>query len=617
MYGLLLGNGLLLSHYSIKINQSIPIVAGLVLTAWFAGLGPGLFLSVLLEATTVYFTPIPPDSTVANAYFGYASVLVVLAFVVLLVSGRKKVDSRLRQQSDLLQVTLSSIGDAVIATDIEGRVSFLNPTAEGLTGWTLTEAKGRPIDEIFRIANEGDRYQPVKSPFELIKETGAVVGLANHTILLSKDGREVPIDDSGAPIQDSRGNTIGVVIVFHDVSENRASERERETLLANERTARADAETANRLKDDFLSTVSHELRTPLNAIIGWTGILRSRSLPDEKSIQNALDVIDRNARAQNKLIDDILDVSSIVSGKMTIDLAPVDLVQVLNSAVETIRTTAEAKQIAITNDYGQSRPIVLADKVRLQQVFWNLLSNAIKFTPQSGRVKLSLSVAGQTARVKVTDDGAGIEKENVVQIFDRFRQLDSSTRRRQGGLGLGLAIVKNLVELHGGHVSAESDGVGHGSTFIVDLPVESSTASAGAVSNGKGSIPDLNGIKVLVVDDNLDSLEICRFGLERYGAVTKGADSCSAAFKLFRDWRPDVLVSDIGMPGEDGYDLIAKIRSLAIDLGGSIPAAALTAYAREEDRQKALAAGFQTHVAKPVEPSQLAQEIIELLKSRI
>jgi CheY-like chemotaxis protein len=219
--------------------------------------------------------------------------------------------------------------------------------------------------------------------------------------------------------------------------------------------------------------------------------------------------------------------------------------------------------------------------------------------------------------VKVTDDGAGIEKENVVQIFDRFRQLDSSTRRRQGGLGLGLAIVKNLVELHGGHVSAESDGVGHGSTFIVDLPVESSTASAGAVSNGKGSIPDLNGIKVLVVDDNLDSLEICRFGLERYGAVTKGADSCSAAFKLFRDWRPDVLVSDIGMPGEDGYDLIAKIRSLAIDLGGSIPAAALTAYAREEDRQKVLAAGFQTHVAKPVEPSQLAQEIIELLKSRI
>jgi PAS domain S-box-containing protein len=613
MYGLLLGNGLVLSHFSIKINQSIPIVAGLVLTAWFAGLGPGIFLSILLEATTVYFTPIPPDTTIANAYFGYTSVLLVLVFVVVLVSSRKKIDSRLRQQSELLQVTLSSIGDAVIATDTEGRISFLNPTAESLTGWKLADAKARSIDEIFRIANEIDRDKPVNSPFDLVKESGSVVGLANHTILISKDGREIPIDDSGAPIRDSLGKTIGVVIVFHDVSEGRAAEHERETLLANERAARADAETANQLKDDFLSTVSHELRTPLNAIIGWTGILKARSLPDAESIQDALGVIDRNARAQSKLIDDILDVSSIVSGKMTIDLSPVDLVQVLTAAIETIETAAKAKQIRIETKFGARRPIVLADKVRLQQVFWNLLSNAIKFTPESGRVEVSLAVDSTNARVKVTDNGAGIEKENAVQIFDRFRQLDSSTRRRQGGLGLGLAIVKNLVELHGGSVSAESDGLGQGSTFIVDLPVEKPHAVTITAGNGNGSHPDLSGIKVLVVDDNLDSLEVCRFGLERFGALTRGAESCSTAIEVFNEWRPDVLISDLGMPGEDGLDLIAKIRSLSPDAGGSVLAAAVTAYAREEDRQNALAAGFHTHLSKPIEPSHLAKVINRLI----
>jgi PAS domain S-box-containing protein len=615
VYGVIIGESVLLSHYASRVNQSVPIVAGLVVTAWYAGLGPGLLLSILLEATTIYFTPIPQDTTVANAYFGYASVFLVLAIVVVLVSGRKKIESRIRQQSELLQVTLSSIGDAVIATDLEGRISFMNPTAEAMTGWTFNDAKDRTINEVFRIANEIDRDQPVKSPFDLVKEKGSVVGLANHTVLISKDGKETPIDDSGAPIRDAGGRIIGVVIVFHDVSENRKTESERERLLASETKARRDAESANRLKDDFLSTVSHELRTPLNAIIGWSGLLRSGSLPDPGAIENALNVIDRNARAQNKLIDDILDVSSIVSGKMKIDLADVDLVSVLNSALESIEPVAEGKNITITTDYGESRPHVLADKVRLQQVFWNLFSNAVKFTPKSGHVEVSLSVHGSNACVKVSDNGEGIDKNDVIQIFDRFRQLDSSTRRTQGGLGLGLAIVKNLVELHGGRVWAESEGLEQGSTFVVELPVDQTAAVTNTAKNGNGSMPDLSGVKVLVVDDNFDSLEICRLGLEHFGASTKGADSCSAAMDVFTQWRPDFLVSDIGMPGEDGFDLIGKIRSLGTEAGGETLAAAVTAYAREEDQKKALAAGFQTHIPKPVEPNQLAQEIVRLLKA--
>jgi PAS domain S-box-containing protein len=613
IYGVIIGESLFLSHYASKVNQSVPIVAGLVVTAWYAGLGPGLLLSLLLEATTIYFTPIPQDSTVTNAYFGYASVFVVLAIVVVLVSGRKKIESRIRQQSELLQVTLSSIGDAVIATDLDGRISFMNPTAEAITGWSFRDAKDRTIDDVFRIANEIDRGLPVKSPFDLVKEKGTVVGLANHTILISKDGREVPIDDSGAPIRDSNGKIIGVVIVFHDVSDNRKTEREREDLLAREMQARRDAETANQLKDDFLSTVSHELRTPLNAIIGWTSLLKSKSLPDENSVQNALDVIDRNARAQNKLVDDILDVSSIVSGKLKIDFAPVDLLNVLESAVDTIETAAKAKHIRITTNFAAERPVLLADRVRLQQVFWNLLSNAVKFTPDSGHINVSLEVGHPTARVKVADDGAGIEKENAVQIFDRFRQIDSSTRRRQGGLGLGLAIVKNLVELHGGKVLAESDGIGLGTTFIVELPIKQVSTSK-ATTNGNGSLPNLSGIKVLVVDDNVDSLEICRFGLEQFGAVTKGADSCDSALSTFSDWRPDVLISDIGMPEADGFDLIRQVRSLSTENGGSVPAAAVTAYAREEDRVKTLDAGYQAHVAKPVDMQQLATEILRILR---
>jgi PAS domain S-box-containing protein len=614
IFGVILGIALLLSYFGIKINLTILIVAGLVLASWYGGLGPGILLCILLEATTIYYTPIPPDSSIAKAYFGYVSVLLLLIFLVFLISGRKSAERRLREQSELFRVTLSSIGDAVIATDIEGHVSFLNPTAERLTGWTFAEAKARPIDEIFQISNEDPDAEAVESPFALVKRHGTTASLTNHTVLLAKDGRKLPIDESGAPIRNANGHIVGVVVVFHDVSEKRSAERERELLLSRETKARADAETANRLKDDFLSTVSHELRTPLNAIVGWTGLLKSKVIREEEAIQNALAVIERNARTQNNLINDILDVSRIVSGKLALDLAPVRLADVVASAIESLKPEADAKKIEIEAKLFTS-PVVEGDSGRLQQIFANLLSNAVKFTAGAGKIDVQLTGNEEEAVVSISDSGVGIASEDVAHVFDRFRQLDSSTRRSAGGLGLGLAIVKNLTELHGGKVTAHSDGPGQGATFTVELPIEKSAVTGNGTSSSTSEKLELSGLKILVVDDNADSLDICRVGLEEFGAITMGADSCAAAVPLFTSFKPDILVSDLGMPGEDGFDLISKIRSLPPSDGGRTPAAAVTAYARKEDREKALAAGYQTHVAKPVDMYHLAREIIGLVQN--
>jgi PAS domain S-box-containing protein len=592
-----------------SFDTTFLIIVAMIACAWYLGRGPAIVVALLFEVTLSYFSPAPSPSRAAIITLNR---LVLFFGVVFFASARRTAERRLREQQEVLEVTLSSIGDAVIATDVDGKISFLNSTAEELTGWSFFEAKNKPIHEIFKIINEIDRDLQVKDPFTLVTERGGVVGLANHTLLIRKDGREIPIDDSGAPIRDNNGDLIGVIIVFHDVTERRTAERERELLLSRETKARSDAETANRLKDDFLSTVSHELRTPLNAIVGWTGLLRSKTLSDDAAIQNALAVIERNARAQNRLIDDILDVSRIVSGKLALDLAPVRLADVVESAVESLKPEAAAKNTEIETRLFAS-PVVSGDRVRLLQIFANLLSNAVKFTPGSGKISVRLTVDQDETVVSVSDSGVGIASEDVAHIFDRFRQLDSSTRRSQGGLGLGLAIVKNLTEMHGGKVSAQSDGPGRGATFTIQLPVINATV-AGSDNSRALERPQLSGLKILVVDDNADSLDICRVGLEQFGAITRGADSCAAAVPIFTSWRPDVLVSDLGMPGEDGFDLIGKIRSLPVSGGGRTPAAAVTAYARKEDREKALAAGYQLHVAKPVDVHQLANELLSLIQ---
>ncbi|MBD2094648.1 CHASE domain-containing protein [Trichocoleus sp. FACHB-591] len=391
-------------------------------------------------------------------------------------------------------------------------------------------------------------------------------------------------------------------------------------LYAIAQQERTQAENANRTKDEFLATLSHELRTPLNAMLGWTQLLRSRQF-DEAMVARALETVERNTRSLATLIEDILDVSRIITGKLRLKVRPVDLVVVIEAAIETVRPAADAKQILLQSVLDSSASPISGDSDRLQQIVWNLLSNAIKFTPSGGRVQIQLARSQTQAEVIISDTGRGISPEFLPYIWERFRQADSSTTRSYGGLGLGLAIVRHLVELHGGVVQAESLGEDQGATFRVKLPLitarlESiSPEPASTTSSNLGVLEpsiDLQGLRVLVVDDEPDAREFVATALEQCGASVIAAASATEALAAIQQQRPDVLVSDIGMPEIDGYTLIHQVRSLPVEQGGRIPAAALTAYAREDDRNRALLAGFQLHVPKPVSPSDLIATVAHL-----
>lgn len=587
------------------------IIISMIAAAWYLGRGPGLLIAILLEATLVYFTKFSAIITFNR--------LILFGSVVLFASSRRNAEKELRRQHELLQVTLESIGDAVIATDADGKINFINPVAETLTGWTIGEAAGKPLDEIFHIVNEETR-EPVESPFTVIKRDGVVVGLANHTTLITKDEREIPIEDSGAPIKDESGNVIGAILVFHDISERRSAEREREKLHKNEQFARAEAESANRLKDEFLATVSHELRTPLNAILGWASMLNRGTLTPE-NIQNALNIIERNAKAQADIISDILDVSRIITGKLQIESNAVELAPIIRSAVETLQPAADAKGIDLTVSLDETEGFVIGDADRLLQIIWNLISNAIKFTPNNGQIEIKLEKIDSHVEIQVSDNGIGISPEFIPFVFERFRQADASTTRSDSGLGLGLAIVRHLAELHGGTVRAESKGETKGAIFTLSLPMASAAEAQtrnlppDKAENIRENKPDLSGLRVLVVDDDTDTLEVLELMLNQYGAEVRTSVSSADALEALHEWKPSVIVSDIGMPNEDGYALIGKIRDLAPEQGGNVPAAALTAYVSEGDKLQALAAGFQTHISKPVEPIELAEAVAELVKN--
>ncbi|MBA3513421.1 MAG: response regulator [Pyrinomonadaceae bacterium] len=403
-----------------------------------------------------------------------------------------------------------------------------------------------------------------------------------------------------------------------EIAERKQAEEERAQLLVREQAARAEAEQANRTKDEFLATLSHELRTPLSAILGWSHLVRTGKL-DELQMTRAFETIERNARSQSQLIDDLLDVSRIVTGKLQIELGPVNLPPVIEAAIDAVRPAFEAKDIQFEPVMKSQALLVPGDANRLQQIFWNLFSNAVKFTPHGGRVRVEIERAEPHARVTVSDSGIGIKPDFLPYIFDRFRQADGSTTRVHGGLGLGLAIVKHLVELHQGTVKVDSKGPDQGATFTVSLPL----ASAGAVAdlesaavreregNGlpAGFSELLDGLRILVVDDELDSRELITAILTRCGSEVRCSESAAEAIQCFRDWKPDLLVSDIGMPKEDGYSLIQKLRKMRSKWARDIPAVALTAYATVEDRARALDAGFQVHVAKPIEPEALVRSI--------
>jgi signal transduction histidine kinase/DNA-binding response OmpR family regulator len=441
--------------------------------------------------------------------------------------------------------------------------------------------------------------------------------------------------------------------LLQEVTERKQAEKERERLLQSEKVARleaeearelssallvreresrAEAEAANRLKDEFLATVSHELRTPLNAMLGWAELLKDRRLDDARQ-SHAVETIERNGRTLARIVDDILDASRIITGKLGLDLRPLEIATVIDAAADVLRPAADAKRImlelAIPRRGG---PIVLGDADRLQQVVWNLLSNAIKFSPGPGLIRVTLERVTNHACIKVSDSGQGISLEFLPYVFERFRQADSSMTRSAGGLGLGLAIVRHLVELHGGSVSAESDGPGLGSTFIVSVPLaladpqlrcrdESTAAALAAAATelpqdaSENPSSGLAGVQVLVVDDHADTCELVMEMIQYYGAQAKGASSAAEALNVLGCWKPDVILSDIGMAGEDGYKLIQRVRALPASEGGDIPAAAMTAYVGEEDRLRAISAGYQAHIPKPINRDQLI-EVLSTLSGR-
>jgi PAS domain S-box-containing protein len=451
----------------------------------------------------------------------------------------------------------------------------------------------------------------------------AGAGVLLESVHRRRDGTTFPVESS------ARGADVGgerlVLAIVRDVSERKAAEHERAELLVRAQLARAEAEQANRLKDEFLSTLSHELRTPLNAILGWTRMLQSGQLPEARRA-HALATIERNAHVQARLVDDILDVSRIVSGKLPLEITALDPCAIVAAAVDSVRPAAEAKGLQLHVACERDLGTVYADPGRLQQVVWNLLSNAVKFTPRGGQVEVRLRRADEQLEIEVSDTGQGIAPEFLPHVFERFRQADAGSARQHGGLGLGLAIVRHLVELHGGSVSVQSGGVDRGATFVARFPLVAAEpeAAAPAEPGARAVLPDrfvpiehepsLEGVHVLVVDDELDARELLRSLLQSCGARVSTAASADEAGHILRDARPDLLVSDIGMPGEDGIDLISRVRASGPAAGGSIPAVALTAFARPEDRARALSAGFSAYLTKPVDLALLLRTLARLLR---
>lgn len=402
-------------------------------------------------------------------------------------------------------------------------------------------------------------------------------------------------------------------------------EDERENLLVREKTLREQAERANRLKDEFLATISHELRTPLNAILGWGKILQDREL-DPETQTNAWEAIYRNAKSQAQLIEDLLDVSRLMTGNLRLSLTPTPIIPMIEAAIDVVRPAAETKGITFSTLYDIEIETVVCDSQRLQQILWNFLTNAIKFTPEKGRVTVTLRHKGPTVKIEVKDTGIGIAPEFLPFVFDSFRQADSSSTRRHDGLGLGLAIVRHLAELHGGSVSVASEGRGKGAAFTLELPVSFDTHALvetvrtqpdGAQQDRETLGCELHGVRVLLVDDDVDTCTMLTFALNLLGAETHSSTSVSDAFRHITQWMPDVLLTDINMPGEDGYSLIGKLRALSPEEGSNIPAIAVTAMARPEDSEKVMSAGFQAYFPKPIDIRELSEAIADLTKNTV
>jgi len=498
---------------------------------------------------------------------------------------------------------------------VGGTICYVNAAAVRFFGAKSTsELLGRaPAD----LAAPESRTR-VANRAEQLNEIGQSVAAAPEE-WLRVDGSRVPVEATAALVP-WRGDR-GILVILRDVSERKRAEEEKSQLLASERSARSAAERASRMKDEFLATLSHELRTPLTAILGWAQILTSGRANEAETAQ-ALETIERNARAQTKLVEDLLDMSSIISGKLRLDMQRLAPISFVEAAVKTIQPVADAKEIEMLKTLDPNAGLLRGDANRLQQVVWNLLTNAVKFTPKGGTVAITLKRVGSHVEIVVSDNGSGISADFIPYVFDRFRQADSSIRRKHSGLGLGLAIVKQLVELHGGSVRVQSEGEGKGATFTVSLPVAVPHEKIGAPvsrdiptardAHANSSVVDLTGLKILVVDDEPDACRLIKWVLSECHADVVTASSAAEAVPLVEAERPDILISDIGMPEVDGYELLRRIRALGPARGGKVPAIALTAFARPEDRAHSLRVGYSMHVSKPIRPDRLTATVATL-----
>lgn len=519
------------------------------------------------------------------------------------ITERKRIEAELRQKDAILSLINKASPTPIFVKDRQGRIIYANSA-------TL-EVLGRPASEVIGACDR-DLYPHLEDALNVMENDQRIMDSGRMEVVEeSPDGIRTFLAMK-APYRNEAGEVIGLIGISNDISERVQIERDREQVLQQEQAARVAAEQANRIKDEFLAVLSHELRTPMNPILGWSKLLQQGRLSPEKTTE-ALAAIDRNAKLQIQLIDDLLDISRILRGKLTLKALPTNLQEVIESAIDTVHLATEAKAISIQTLFSPS-VYVIGDAGRLQQVVWNLLSNAIKFSPEHGQISITLSAVGTNAQVQVKDNGKGISPDFLPYIFEHFRQEDSATTRKFGGLGLGLAIARQIVELHGGQIRAESLGEGQGSTFTIQIPLASiSVESLTSERSLDSTLLDLSNIRILAVDDEPDSLDFVAYVLEQAGAIVTTVSSGFEALEKMKQSAFDVIVSDIGMPGMNGYQFMQQIRSGSIDQDRETSAIALTAFATETDQQKAIEEGFQKHITKPIEPDVLVKAIADLV----
>ena len=534
------------------------------------------------------------------------------------ITARKQAEEAANTAYRQLSFHVESSPLAVVEWDSDFRVSRWSESAERLFGWKADEVIGKHVNEWrFVFADDVDAVALVTNRQREGVEVHGVQRNRNYT----RNGEILFCEWYNSVLHDDRGKLVSVLSLVLDVTARQSAEEERAASLVRERDARRHAEEADRLKDEFLATLSHELRTPLTSILGWASMIRNGEV-EGPNVPRAIETIERNARSQARLIDDLLDVSRIITGNLRLDLHPLNLAPIVEAALDALRPTADVKGIRLQTRFVPEECLVKGDPNRLRQVIWNLLSNAIKFTQRGGSVSVDLTCVELTACLTVNDTGEGISAEFLPYVFDRFRQAEGSISRKQGGLGLGLAVVRHLVELHGGTIRAQSDGLGHGSVFTVDLPLAQERRDPAKAEERRREVERrrsrsgavrLDGLHVLLVEDDDDSRKLLGTMLKRYGAKVTSTKSAKEALGVFDGELPDLLISDIGMPDEDGYELIRKLRSAPPDKGGLTPAIALTGYASHKDRERALAAGYHQHIAKPVEQSDMIAAIAALV----